>query len=60
MREKECYRDNLERLDRRFPDKECLKQKECAEFLGCSPRTIKRYDMGEQCKYASRRYKNIQ
>lgn len=42
MREKECYRDNLERLDRRFPEKECLKQKECAEFLGCSPRTIKR------------------
>lgn len=42
MREKECYRDNLERLDSRFPNKELLSQKECAEFLGCSPRTIKR------------------
>lgn len=28
-REKECFRDYLERLDQKFPDKEVLTQKEC-------------------------------
>lgn len=44
-REKEFFREQLQRLDERFPDKEMLSQKELAEFLGCTTRTIKnRYD----------------
>ncbi len=46
-REKECYRDYLERLDEKFPNKEILPQKECAEFLGIDPRTAKKkYGIG--------------
>lgn len=41
-REKECFRDYLERLDEKFPDKEIIDQKECAEFLGLNPRTVKK------------------
>ena len=53
MREKETYRDNLERLDRHFPNKELLNQKECAEFLGCSTKTIKRnYNISKITKTA--------
>lgn len=46
-REKECFRDYLERLDEKFPDKEVLTQKDCAEFLGKNKKTIKaRYGIG--------------
>ncbi len=41
-REKELYRDYLERLDEQFPDKEIISQKECADFLGLDARTIKK------------------
>ena len=42
MREKECYREILVRLDERFPDKEFLNQSEAAAFCGCCARTIDR------------------
>lgn len=42
-REKEAYRDNLLRLDKRFPDKEVLNQNEVARFLGIDTRTVKKY-----------------
>lgn len=42
-REKELYRDYVERLDERFPDREHLSQKDCVEFLGKDKRTIKKY-----------------
>ena len=42
-REKECFRDYLERLDQKFPDKEVLTQKECADFIGRDARTVKKY-----------------
>lgn len=46
-REKECYRDYLERLDEKFPSKEILTQKDCVEFLGIDKKTVKsRYDIG--------------
>ncbi len=41
-REKELFRDYLVRLDEKFPDKEIIQQKECAEFLGLDPRTVKK------------------
>ncbi|MBC8586084.1 hypothetical protein [Youxingia wuxianensis] len=41
-REKEAYRDNLERLCEAFPDKEALTYIEIARFLGKSPTTIRR------------------
>lgn len=41
-REKELFRDYLARLDEKFPDKEIIQQKECAEFLGIDPRTVKK------------------
>ena len=47
MREKENFRDNLERLDKRFPNKELLTRTECAVYLGCSEKTVKRrYGVG--------------
>ena len=47
MREKVDFRDNLERLDKNFPDKELLTRAECAKYLGVSERTIKRrYNVG--------------
>ncbi len=41
-REKELFRDYLIRLDEKFPDKEIIRQKECAEFLGLDKRTVKK------------------
>lgn len=41
-REKECFRDNLVRLDERFPDKELLTKSDVASFLGISSRTLTR------------------
>jgi len=47
MREKADFRDNLERLDRNFPDKELLTRVECAKYLGVSEKTVKRrYGVG--------------
>lgn len=42
-REKECYRDNLQRIDEKFPDKELLNMKEVAAYLGVSRRTMTRH-----------------
>ena len=41
-REKELFRDYLVRLDEKFPNKEIIQQKECAEFLGLDARTVKK------------------
>lgn len=41
-REKEGFREQLQRLDEQFPDKEMLNQKELASYLGCDPKTIRR------------------
>ena len=38
-REKESYRDNLERIKAAYPTKEMLKRKEVADFLGINIRT---------------------
>lgn len=40
-REKPLFRDNLERLDKVFPDKELLRGVDVAKFLGIDPRTAK-------------------
>lgn len=40
MREKAAYRDNLERLNEKFPDKELLTKKDVAEFLGVCYRYV--------------------
>ena len=39
-REKECFRDNLQRLDERFPDKELLNGNDVALYLGISRTTL--------------------
>lgn len=41
-REKECYRDMIEQLNNRFPNREFLKPQEVADFIGCSRRTVDR------------------
>lgn len=40
-REKEAYRDNLERIIDQFPGKEILTQKEIARWLHMDARTVK-------------------
>lgn len=40
-REKEAYRDNLERILAAFPDREILTQKEIARWLHMDARTVK-------------------
>ena len=42
-REKEAYRDNLERICERFPNKELLNKKDAADFLGVSRVTVEKY-----------------
>ena len=42
-REKELFRDNLERLDAAFPNKEMLSQKEVSEFTGIGQWTIPKH-----------------
>lgn len=39
--EKQGYREALERLDKRFPDKEAISVKEAAGVLGVSESTIR-------------------
>lgn len=41
-REKEAYRDNLERLCERFPDKELLNVTDVVRFLGVSRRYVEK------------------
>ena len=41
-REKEGFRDMLERIKSVFPDKEMLGIKDVASFIGCDPRTAKK------------------
>lgn len=44
-REKESYRDNLERIDSAFPNKELLKKTDVAKFCGINYHTVgKRFD----------------
>lgn len=40
-REKEAYRDNLERILEAFPGKEILTQKDIAGWLHMDPRTVR-------------------
>ena len=42
-REKELYRDNLERLDNAFPNKELLNQNEVSSFTGISKNNITKH-----------------
>jgi AraC-like DNA-binding protein len=41
-REKVTYRDQLELICRRFPNKELLSTSDVAEYCGCSTRTVSR------------------
>lgn len=60
MKEKDGIRLELERLDRMFPRKELLTQKEASEFTGMSISTIKKYiprnPNGKMSKYAIAQY----
>ena len=40
MREKELFRDNLERLDMAFPGKELLSKKDVAMYCGMDNHTV--------------------
>lgn len=41
-REKEGYRDNIEQLNRLFPNHEALSLGEVAKVMNCSERTVQR------------------
>ena len=41
-REKECYRDNLERIAERFPGKELLTVQDVVDYTGLNRKTVKR------------------
>lgn len=40
MREKPDFREQLDRLMQRFPDREMIEVKEAAALIGCDPRTL--------------------
>ena len=42
-REKEDFRDNLDRLEEKFPGREYISAKEAAEFLGLDIRTVRKH-----------------
>jgi hypothetical protein len=42
-REKEGYRDNIEQLNRLFPDYEALTLEEVGKVLNCSALTVRRH-----------------
>lgn len=42
MREKEHFRDELDRLSARFPDREAITLAEAAGVIGCHPKTLQR------------------
>lgn len=62
MKEKELFRDNLERIDRAFPDREILTIGELKRYTGLSDnRTVRKFlkmDNGQKvlskCQLASR------
>lgn len=41
-REKEGYRDNIEQLNRLFPNYEALSLEEVAQVMNCSAKTVRR------------------
>ena len=41
-REKQGFRDTMASLNEMFPDQGMLNQKQVAEFLGVTPRTVRR------------------
>lgn len=48
-REKESYRDNLERLDKMFPDKDLLTPNDVVAFTGvCRQTVIKLFDFNSK------------
>ena len=49
-REKEGFREQLERLDAAFPDREIIRRNELAQFLGISYDTVKRQFKAEYNK----------
>lgn len=51
-REKEGFRETLDRLDNRFPGKEIIKRAELSEFLGVSQDTVIRHFSAEYNKRA--------
>lgn len=42
-REKEDYRDNIEQLNRLFPNYEALSLEEVAQVMNCSVKTVQRH-----------------
>jgi hypothetical protein len=42
-REKPCYRDMMEELNKHFPEKQFLTVSEVAKFVGTSSRTVERH-----------------
>lgn len=46
-REKPTYRDNLDRLNAKFPDKEVLRYADIANYLNLSLSTVKRRYQGD-------------
>lgn len=42
-REKPCYRDMMEELNKHFPEKQFLTIAEVAQFVGTSSRTVERH-----------------
>ena len=47
-KEKESYRDNLERINAAFPNKEMLNKKEVSQFTGLNIKTVcKMFDFKE-------------
>ncbi len=53
-REKEGFRDNLERLDSFFPGQELLNLKDVAKFLGIDPRSAKKFFSFSKFNYISK------
>jgi hypothetical protein len=53
-REKECFRDNLVRLDEVFPDKEMLKINDVVSFTGLNYRTVKKIFPFGKCNVISK------
>ena len=43
MREKELFRDNLERLDAAFPNQEMLTQKDVSKYTGIGEWTVPKH-----------------
>ena len=48
-REKEDFRDNLERISQRFPGKEVLTYQEVCQYLGKTYKTVKKMFPDQKC-----------